>query len=181
MSRVNLRFAACLIWLCVLPAFAQPTAAAEPATSAAQLNFLRDAITNTPYSALVVHTKVEITAMSARAANSKKVADDESGEERHIYHARVLETFKGKSYTTIRYEMVVEKGESASVDSEPQLLTLCLGKRGFYWPGTGASFPGDTEFIAEARRVAKRPVKNATKSSKQCDWGLRPRHSHVAR
>ncbi len=166
--------ALCLFWLCAAPVFAQSSASTEAVPRAAVLESLRGAITGTPYSALVIHTKVEITALSARSKNPKKTdpkkaAVADSDEERHVYYARVLETFKGKAYSTIRYEMTVEKGEGATLDSKPQLLTLCQGPRGFYWPGTGANFPADTDFITEARRVAKQPVTRAIVSDSQCD------------
>ena len=168
-------FTTCLLWLCAIPVFAQssaPTASAEsaePASGAAKLEAVRNAVAGTPYSALVTHTKVEITPFSIRSAKAKKAVDEAPGEERHTYYARVLETFKGNAYATIRYEMVVEKGESAALDSKPQVLTLCRGPRGFYWPGVGASFPGEVEMIAAARRVAKQPVTGAKVAASQCD------------
>jgi hypothetical protein len=169
MNKKQWGLAACLFSLYAIPASAQSTASAESASGAAKLESLRKAVAGTPYSALVVHTKVEITALSVRSANAKKAVEDDPGEERHTYSARVLETFKGKAYATIRYEMVVEKGESAAVDSKPQLLTLCKGPRGFYWPGVGASFPGESEMISAARRVAKQPVASAKVSESQCE------------
>lgn len=169
MNKKKWRLATCLLWLCAIPVFAQSTASAEPASGAAQLESLRAAVAGTPYSALVIHTKVEITPVSVRSANPNKAVEAEAGEERHTYYARVLETFKGKAYATIRYEMVVEKGESAVLDSKAQLLTLCKGPRGFYWPGVGASFPGEVEMISVARRVAKQPTTRAKASESQCD------------
>jgi hypothetical protein len=157
---------ACCLCLCSIQVFAQ--SAASPSTEA-RLDFLRHAVAGTPYSALVIHSKVEITPLSVRSANAKKSVDDHEGEERHTYHARVLETFKGTAYATIRYEMIVEKNESAKLDSKPQLLTLCKGPRGFYWPGTGASFPGDAELVAAARLAAKQTPKGAKPSESHCD------------
>ncbi len=147
--------AACLFLLCATSVIAQSAASAESVSRAAQLESLREAVALTPYSALVIHTKVEITPLPVRSANAKKAGDGEVGEERHIYYARVLETFKGKAYTAIRYEMVVESGEQAVVDSKAQLLTLCKGPSGFYWPGVGASFPDDVEMRSAARSAAK--------------------------
>jgi hypothetical protein len=166
-NKINWIPAACLFWLCAAPVFAQSTASSEAVPRAAILESLRDAIAGTPYSALVVHTKVEITPLAGRPTKPKK--GEEAEEERHTYYARVLETFKGKAYATIRYEVISEKGEGATLDSKPQLLTLCKEPRGFYWPGTGASFPADADIIAEARRVAKQPVKGAATSNSQCD------------
>jgi hypothetical protein len=161
--------AACLLLLCATPVFAQSTASAEPGSRATQLESLRDAVAGTPYSALVIHTNVEIAPLSLRSAKPKKAAAEEAGEERHTYYARVLETFKGKAYTTIRYEMVVESGEQAVLDSKAQVLTLCKGSRGFYWPGVGSSFPSEAEMISVARRTAKQPVTSAKASRSQCD------------
>jgi hypothetical protein len=170
MNKNKWQAVACLLWLCATPVFAQATASPEAASGAAQLEFLQKAVAGTPYSALVVHTKVEITPLSVRSKNPKKAAEEASGEEeRHTYYARVLETFKGKAHSTIRYEMVVERGESATLDSKPQLLTLCKGPRGFYWPGTGASFPGDVEMLAAARRAAKQPATRTPASESQCE------------
>jgi hypothetical protein len=157
---------ACYFWLCSMPVFAQSGASLS---DEARLDFLRSAIAGTPYSALVIHSKVEITPLSLRRANAKKSLDDHEGEERHTYHARVLETFKGTAYATIRYEMIVEKNESAKLDSKPQLLTLCKGPRGFYWPGTGAGFPGEVALIEAARLAAKQPLKRAKVPESQCD------------
>jgi hypothetical protein len=170
MNKKKWRLVAYLLWLCAMPVFAQSTASPQTVSSAAQLEFLQKAVAGTPYSALVVHTKLEITPLSVRSKNVKKAAEEAAGEEeRHTYYARVLETFKGKAHSTIRYEMVVEKGESATLDSKPQLLTLCKGPRGFYWPGTGASFPGEVEMIAVARRAAKQPATRGAVSDAQCD------------
>jgi hypothetical protein len=161
--------AAYLFLLCSTPVFAQSPASAEPVSRAAKLESLREAVAGTPYSALVVHTKVEITPLSVRSANPKKAVSEDPGEERHTYYARVLETFKGKTYATIRYEMVVEKGESAVLDSKTQLLTLCKGPRGFYWPGVGASFPAESEMILAARHAAKQSATRTKASEGQCN------------
>ena len=169
MSKKTCWLVACLLWPCAIPVFGQPTASDQAVSRAEQLESLREAVAATPYSALVIHTKVEIAPLSVRAANPKKAFAQEASDERHTYSARVLETFKGKAYATIRYEMIVEKGESAVLDSKAQLLTLCKGPRGFYWPGVGASFPGEVEMIAAARRAAKQPATSAKASKSQCD------------
>jgi hypothetical protein len=168
MKKTDPLLIACFFLSGSMPLFAQPTVPEKPVSNSAQLAFLQKAVVGTSYSALVIHSKVEITPLPVRIANSKKVADDKTSEERHIYYARVLETFKGTAYPTIRYEVVVEKSEAAQIDTKPQLLTLCKGPRGFYWPGAGASFPGDVEMIAAARLAAKLPLKSATPSESQC-------------
>jgi hypothetical protein len=168
-NKVNWVSSACLFSLYAASVFAESAKAAEAVPRAAILESLRDAIAGTPYSALVVHTKVEITSLPVRSGKSKKGVEEEADEERHIYHARVLETFKGKAYATIRYESITEKGEAVTLDRKPRVLTLCKESRGFYWPGTGASFPADADILTEARRVAKQPVISATASNAQCD------------
>ncbi len=180
MNKTNWLLATCFLWLYTAPVFAQSTASDEAASRASMLEFLERAVAGTPYSALVVHYKVEIVPLPNPSAKAKKTepkkavgkgrGEDLEEEERHIYYARVLETFKGKAYTTIRYEMVVEKGEDNSLNSKPQVLTLCKEPSGFYWPGVGASFPGDdAEVISVARRVGKQPVKRGAALQSQCD------------
>jgi hypothetical protein len=166
--------AACLFLLCTIPVFSQSTAFGDREAKAARLEGLVNSITETPYSALVVHTKVKVIPLPAPAAKPKKGAPKEdvvedAGEERHVYSARVLETFKGKARATIRYEMFVEKGESPELDKKPQIVTLCKSARGFYLPGVGTSFPGEAELISEARRVAKLPTKRAEANKSLCD------------
>lgn len=146
---------------------ANARAAGSSAPASAEIEFLRKAVAGTPYSALVVHTRVDIKPASGKAAT--KGQPEEGGEERHTYHARVLETFRGRSHASIQYDTVVESGETVEFDSKPQIVTLCKGPRGFYWPGVGASFPGNADAIAEARRVGKQAVSGRPASSSQCD------------
>ena len=171
MNPISWVVATCFFWLSVsaTSVYAQ-SAAADPIDRTAQLEALQASVAGTPYSALVIHTKVEITPLLDPSSSPKKGGNDGPGEERHTYFARVLETFKGRVFATIRYEMVVEKGESAVFDSKPQLLTLCKGPRGFYWPGVGSSFLGESEMVAAARRVAKQPPTRAKASERSlCD------------
>ncbi len=153
----RLRPHARLRWLAGALLAAGAAQAAEPGT-AAQAEFLRKAVAGTPYSALVVHTRVDIAPLAGKAKAS------DAGEERHTYHAKVLETFRGARAPSIRYEMVVESGESAELSSQPQIVTLCKGPRGLYWPGVGASFPGGAETVAQARAAAKQAA-----AASQCD------------
>jgi hypothetical protein len=159
-----------LFSFCVTPVFAQLKTSAEVISNSTRVEFLQNAVVGTPYSALIIHSKVEITPLPAsHSTKAKSAADEKTGEERHTYHARVLETFKGKAFRTIRYEMIVETGELAELDSKPQLLTLCKGPRGFYWPGVGASFPADPELIAAARNASKQSSKSVLKAKSQCE------------
>lgn len=152
--------------------FATPLAqqALSPTVDAVEAeakDFLTKSIAETPYSALVVQTRVSIRPVveKKRSGDEPDVAKDEI----HTYHARVLETFRGKSLTHIRYEMVVEAGEGAALSSTPQILTLCAGPAGFYWPGTGASFPGTKEFVIIARRVGREVASRPLRGFAQCN------------
>ena len=141
---------------------------------AAEARFLKESITQTPYSALVVYTRVDIKPIAGKngRSNAGTPPPADVTEERHTYHARVIETFRGKSVSQLRYDMVVEPGESASIDSTPKILTLCSGPQGFYWPGTGAVFTASKDAVVLARQAAKEPVPSATRTTRQfaqCD------------
>ena len=146
---------------------AQPASSSASVKTDAERAGLRRAIANTPYSALVVHTKVEISPMFGKFT-LKKRPHDEVTDERHTYYARVLETFRGKSHTNIRYEMVVESWEEAVISGKPQIVTLCMDPSGFSWPGPGASFDGEADAIAEARRVGKKLALDKSKTFSDC-------------
>ncbi len=153
------------------------TAAPPPAADAqaAEASFLKDAIAQTPYSALVVYTRVDVKPVPGKNGKANLTvppADEEVTEERHTYHARVIETFRGKSVPQVRYDMVVERGESANIDTTPKILTLCSGPQGFYWPGTGAVFTASKDAIVLARQAgmeAVSPKARAAKPFAQCD------------
>jgi hypothetical protein len=154
-------------------ATAAPPSAAD--AQAAEASFLKEAIAQTPYSALVVYTRVDIkpvTGKNGKANLTIPPADDVVTEERHTYHARVIETFRGKAVPQVRYDMVVVRGESANVDTTPKILTLCSGPQGFYWPGTGAVFTASKDAVVLARQTGKEAASSATRMSKpfaQCD------------
>lgn len=164
---------AVFFWLAVSfsgTSFAAPPqghASTKDETDSSMRGALVNAIGQTPYSALVVHTRVDIVPLP----NRKGSADDpaEYVEERAIYYARVVETFRGKSVRQIRYEMVGERGEAAAIDSKPQILTLCTGSRGFYWPGTGASFPAEQDLLVLARQVGREVAKGTSRNFAQCN------------
>lgn len=143
-----------------------PTSSKED-TDSPMKGALVNAIGKTPYSALVVHTRVDIVPLKAGVRSSADSAH--YVEERTIYHARVLETFRGKSVHHIRYEMVGERGEAVVIDSKPQILTLCSGPRGFYWPGTGASFPAEQDLVVLARRVGREMAQVSPRRFAQCN------------
>ena len=89
-------------------------------------------------------------------------------EERHTYYARVLETFRGPAYASIRYEIVVDSGASAMFNNKPEIVMLCKGPRGFFWPGPGSSFEGKAAFIVEARRAGSPTASSKSRSFSNC-------------
>lgn len=122
----------------------------EPSQAAAQLpqsddapmlNALTRAISDSPYSAIVQHTKVEVQ------------RDGKNGD-KHIRHARVLETLRGPKMDKITYTMFTEPGESAKPPRGPLIITLCHDADGFYWPGVGSSFPNGKDAAAAAKIAA---------------------------
>lgn len=128
---------------------------------------LERAVAQTPYSALVIHTRVDIEPL--RLKKGASIDPDEYTEERTVYYARVLETFRGKAVQQVRYEMWGERGEAVVIDSKPQILTLCSGPRGLYWPGTGASFPADQELLVLARRAGRDAAAGSSRKFLQCN------------
>ncbi len=107
--------------------------------------FLSEAIANTPYSAVVKHTDVEVV-------NSP----DDEFISKHIYYAEVIETIRGEESENIRYTMFVERGEDVDLDSSPVIITLCLDNGNYYWPGVGAQFNANDSLIHLAKnRVLK--------------------------
>lgn len=110
---------------------------------------LSDAIANTPYSALVKQMKVE------RIAVPDEHPNDDYAEDKLIYYANVLQTFRGPEAADIRYTMLVERGESYTISDKPVILTLCGSAQELYWPGTGSQFPGGRSFVSVAEASAK--------------------------
>lgn len=108
---------------------------------------LRNALLHTPYSALIVHTRVDVYPMPDTDPS------DDVAEERHVYYARVLETFRGPTHKRIRYEMIVEKGEKPVLSKAPEIVALCNDLGRLYWPGVGTSFPGKPDLLAQARKT----------------------------
>lgn len=136
-------------------------------TASSMKESLERAVAQTPYSALVIHTRVDIEPL--RPKKGASMDPDEYTEERTVYYARVLETFRGKAVQQVRYEMWGERGEAVVIDSKPQILTLCSGSRGLYWPGTGASFPADQELLVLARRAGREAAAGSSRKFVQCN------------
>jgi hypothetical protein len=108
------------------------------------LKFLEDAISDTPYSALIQYTGDDI------------ISDLKDNVEKHIYHAKVLETYRGQKFENISFYLYCEEGEGLNIDDEPVVITLCNDNEGFYWPGVGAEFEASQEVVREARRISKK-------------------------
>jgi hypothetical protein len=110
---------------------ATPASVSEPQLSEGEsllLENLANAVRDTPFSAVVQHLRVDEVPLG-------------SDEVKAVYHVRVVEHIRGPKLQELSYFAVVEKGEDTSFTKEPVILTLCKGKEGFYWPGTGAQFP----------------------------------------
>lgn len=118
---------------------------------------MKDTISTTPYSALILHTSVDVVS----------VLDDNSVE-KHIYHARVLETYRGQELENISYTMFVEKGETAFINKASFVVILCVNNEGFYWPGTGSSFPATEDILKAAKRISQN-IKLTQQSFSYCE------------
>ncbi len=118
---------------------------------------MEDAISTTPYSALILHASVDVIS----------VLDDDSIE-KHIYHAKILETYRGQKLENISYTMFVEKGETVFTNKEPFVVILCVNNEGFYWPGTGSSFPATEKIVEAAKRISQN-VKLIQQSFPYCE------------
>ncbi|HFQ5281842.1 hypothetical protein [Vibrio vulnificus] len=94
-----------------------------------QAPFLIEAIVNTPYSAVVRHTNVDVINES-----------DTGSITQFVYEAEVIETLRGKQHKRIRYTLYVEQGEDVTLDTTPVIITLCSDNDEYYWPGVGAQF-----------------------------------------
>ncbi|WP_260261664.1 hypothetical protein [Vibrio intestinalis] len=101
---------------------------------------LTNAIHETPYSAVLKYTKVDVV--------------EEEHDDKHIYHAQVVETFRGETHDNIEFVGYFEKEEKKELDTNPVIVTLCLDNGIYYWPGTGAQFPTNPETMALSHQTA---------------------------
>ena len=118
----------------------------------AQKMALSEAVVSTPYSAIVKHTYVEVF----------PVPDDETSS-KHVYHADVIDTIRGEEREKILYTVVVERGEEATIDDSPVIVTLCPYDENFYWPGVGSQFDANYDLV----EIAKDTVVNVDKDQSQ--------------
>lgn len=109
------------------------------------LEAIEDFISSTPYCALIQHTSVDVRPDS-----------NDHLSEINIYHAKVLETFRGQEFNNISYVLISDKGSDPTLVKEPVVITLCADKEGFFWPGTGSIFEATEEVIKKARRIGQK-------------------------
>ncbi|MFZ1985092.1 MAG: hypothetical protein WAU91_11805 [Desulfatitalea sp.] len=130
---------------------------------ASMMEALEYAISSTPYSALIQYTSDDVSSIP------KSYPANELDEEKHIYHARVLETYRGERQTNISFTLICEKGDGLINDEKPVVVTLCIDNEGFFWPGTGSEFPATKEIIKAAQRISQN-VKFEKQSFPQCEY-----------
>jgi len=127
-----------------------------------QSKYMQKALEQTPFSALIKITSVKTIDMPDDDPS------DDYAEQKLVYQAKVIETYRGRVSSELSYDMYIEKGESAEFIEEPFIITLCQSKDGFYWPGVGASFSADKRLIELAKKQARQLDKKQT-SFNGCD------------
>ncbi len=136
---------------------AQAKVIPEPMT-AEERDGLAHALAMTPYALVVVHTRITVEPIPSGRPLPKLRRRGEipvATQERHIYEARVMETLRGPTMKRVRYEVVVDSGDSFDVSTSPAIVMLCQGPRGLYWGGVGAYFEASHESVTLARKLAK--------------------------
>jgi hypothetical protein len=136
-----------------------PAPVAQPQASEDEhmLEFLEDALRETPFSAVVQKLRVDVVPLDA-------------DEVKFVYQVRVIENIRGPKLKKLTYNLIAEKGEDpGTVTTEPIILTLCKNQGGFYWPGTGAQFPRTKETTAVVEKV-RHELKADQKAFAQCPY-----------
>jgi hypothetical protein len=134
-----------------------PTGASEPGAGdgeALLLANLTNAVKETPFSAVVQYIRKDLTPL-------------EDDEVKVTYQVRVLEPIRGPKLEKLSYFAIVEKGEDTSFEKRPVILTLCKGKQGYYWPGTGAEFTRTKSTRALVAKL-RQELSPEQKTFKQC-------------
>lgn len=119
---------------------------------------LAHAMAMTPHTVVVVHTRLTIVPVPSPDVPTGLYDPDEGRtmtEERHVYEGRVVATLRGKPMKRVRYEVVVDRGDSTALSTKPAIVMLCRGPNGFYWGGVGSHFTASREAVALARKVGK--------------------------
>ena len=124
---------------------------------AQMMEALENAITDTPYCALIQKTSVEA------------VLEDDYV--KRINHAKVLKTFRGQQLNNISYISYTEKGDSIQISDKPVVITLCVKNGGFYLPyEAGSEFPAIEEAIKKAEVTGKKLKFVKQQSFSDCEW-----------
>lgn len=138
---------------------------------------LEFAIREAPYCALIQYTGVDVVPFPDDEPEDPNQyippgVEIATKDEMQIYHARVLETFRGQHLKKISYMLICEEGEyaseHASIIGKTSVITLCIDSEGFWYPGTGSEFPATEEVIKTARRIGQK-VKSVKKSFPYCE------------
>lgn len=124
---------------------------------ALMLEAIENFMSSTPYCALIQHTSVDV---SPDPNDPYSVIN--------IYHARVLETFRGQNLKNIRYMLISDKGADSTLIKEPVVITLCADKEGFFWPGTGSMFEATEAVVKKARRIGQQ-LKSVKQAFLECE------------
>ena len=123
---------------------------------------MQKSLEHTPFSALIKITSVETIDVPDDDPS------DDYAEQKLIFQAKVIETYRGRKRSVLAYDMYVEKGESVESIEVPFIITLCQSKDGFYWPGVGASFSADKRLIELAKKQT-RQLDKKQKAFSSCD------------
>lgn len=118
-----------------------------------QTGAIGESVVNTPYSALIRVTSVDITHLPDEDKS------DEYSEQKFTYHADVIETYRGESKKSITYVMYAEGAEQPGSHEKPFIITLCHDDEGFYWPGVGSEFLAHSKLKVLAKKAAKKADK----------------------
>lgn len=176
-----MRCGVALIWTVVVNITglaAEPLSGMEQAkvtpesVTAEEQDGLARAMAMTPHALVVVHTRMTIEPIpSGRSLPTHRRRGDipVATEERHIYEARVLETLRGPAMKRVRYEVVVDSGDSFAVSTTPAIVMLCRGPGGFYGGGVGAYFEASHESVVLARKLAKDIASKPVAKFEYCD------------
>jgi len=155
-----------ILGLLMVPSCSVKHVAATNKTEQQRLALMMEAlegfISNTPYCALIQYTSVDVVPVP------DPYPDDDDVEEKHVYHAKVLETYRGQQLDNISYIETTESGEGAHISAEPVVVTLCVDKDEFFWAGTGSVYPATDEVIKAARRISQK-VKSVKQSFTFCE------------
>ncbi|MGF1689548.1 hypothetical protein L4C36_23315 [Photobacterium japonica] len=122
-----------------------------------QMEALHKAVVSTPYSAIVKHTDVTVHELP----EDKYISI-------HLYEADVIDTIRGEVRDNILYTVVVGRGEEATIDDSPVIVTLCPHDDKFYWPGVGSQFDANYDLIEVAKNTAANVDKDQSQFS-HCD------------